>query len=151
MKQSFLDCFQALRDCPVDLPKFVPLIQEALLFKEPKELDKSYGISTGRREEAEWSSLQQHLEALSERYAEEQGENAYAVLNAITELASHPPDNRQVRRDKHSFQRLAGEWLIAFSQQCRQSPFSIDHYLAELAMDKSPPSSTDVRSPHVRA
>ena len=149
MKKSFLDCFQALRDCPVNRLQFMPLIQGVLLFKKPEELKKSTELKTGIREGAEWSGLLQHLEALSERYAREQGENAYAVLNAITELASHPPDNRHVRRDKHSFQRLAGEWSIAFSKQCRQSSFSIDTYLAELAMDTPAASSINERAPHV--
>jgi len=40
------------------------------------------------------------------------GENAYAVLNVITEFASHPPANRHVHRERNSLQQLAGTWLI---------------------------------------
>jgi hypothetical protein len=71
------------------------------------------------------------LSELSDRYAREVGENAYAVFNAITEFASHPPANRCVHRERNSFQRLAGSWLNNFSTQCRQSGFTIANYLEE--------------------
>jgi len=51
------------------------------------------------------------------------GDNAYAAFNALTDFASHPPENRCLHRDRHSMQRLAGEWLAKFSQECRQSSF----------------------------
>lgn len=145
MKNSFLECFQALRDCPVSRPHFESLIQGVLLLKGPKELKPE------TREAAEWLGLQQHLKDLSERYARDQGENAYAVLNGITEFASHPPENQHVRRDKHSFQRLAGEWVTTFTKQCRQPSFSIDAYLEELAKDSPAGSSTNERATHFSA
>lgn len=56
---------------------------------------------------------------LSDRYIAEFGENAYAVFNAATDFASHPPANRFVCRERHSLQRLAGRWLSEFSEECQ--------------------------------
>ena len=69
--------------------------------------------------------------------ARELGENAYAVLNVITEFASSPPSNRFVQRERHSLQRLAGSWLSAFAQRCRQPAFDLAAYLAELAVPRT--------------
>jgi hypothetical protein len=69
---------------------------------------------------------------MSDRYAGELGENAYAAFNAVTEFASHPPENRCVHRDRHSFQRLAGTWLTSFNDACRKPGFSITGHLEHL-------------------
>jgi len=57
------------------------------------------------------------------------GENAYAVFNAITDFASHPPENRCVHRERHSFQRLAGSWLVDFSRICTNPGFDLKKYI----------------------
>ena len=88
------------------------------------------------QDEQEWKVLKECLDTISDKYAEERGENAYAVLNAVTELASHPPQNRYLRRDKHSLQKRAGEWTIAFKTQCRRPSFDISTYLSELTETK---------------
>ncbi len=77
-----------------------------------------------------------HLAALCERYALELGENAYAVLNVITEFASQPPASRYVQRERHSLQRLAGSWLSTFSHRCRHPSFDLTAYLAEMTAPK---------------
>ena len=132
MKQSFVDCFQALQECTVEQRYFVPLIQSILWIREPRQAEAERQRSLSKREPEEWSTLQAQLNALSDKYAGEQGENAYAVLNAVTDLASHPPKNRCIRRDKHSLQKRAGEWLITFKSECRESAFSIPIYLAKM-------------------
>ena len=45
-----------------------------------------------------------HIKQVAGRYFNELGGHAYAAFNAFTDLASHPPVNRLVRRDRHSFQ-----------------------------------------------
>lgn len=54
-------------------------------------------------------------------------------FNAITDFASHPHESRCVRRDRHSFQRLAGTWLVQFNQECRMANFQLSEHLAKLA------------------
>ena len=78
----------------------------------------------------DWDVLSAHVWDLCNRYASDLGENAYAVFNAVTEFASHPPPNRLIRRERNSLQRSAGEWVSAFSQQCRQPGFDLTRYLA---------------------
>ena len=85
------------------------------------------------REANEWVVLTTHVSELCARYSRDLGENAYSVLNAITDFASHPPLNRYVRRDRNSLQRLAGNWLVDFSQRCRKTEFDLSQYLIELS------------------
>jgi hypothetical protein len=47
--------------------------------------------SSQRAEAADWESLIAHIARLGDRYARELVNNAYAVLNVITEFASHRP------------------------------------------------------------
>jgi hypothetical protein len=85
------------------------------------------------REAEDWKLLGTHLKELCDRYAKELGENAYAVLNAVTEFASHPPSNPCVHRERHSFQRLAGTWLSTFGQECRKPGFVLAKYIEQAA------------------
>jgi hypothetical protein len=70
--------------------------------------------------------------AVSARYEQELGANAYAVLNVVTELASRPPDSPLVRRDRHALQRRAGEWASGFALKCVEEKFDLGQYLAWL-------------------
>jgi hypothetical protein len=91
------------------------------------------------REAEAWQALGLHLGEMTDRYASELGENAYAAFNTITEFASHPPENRCLHRDRHSLQRLAGTWLSNFAPRCRRNDFKLDDYLKELANSQSEP------------
>ena len=126
LRASFSEYLGVLRDCTVTRPEFEPLFSGVLLIRQPKNTKPDGPIARA------WGVLSQHLSALCGRYREELGENAYAVFNAITEFASHPLENRCVHRDRHSFQRLAGDWMSRFGQECRQPGFTISSYLAKL-------------------
>jgi hypothetical protein len=126
-KTSFNSYVGALRDCKVGRAVFAPFICGVLLLRQPESLKPD------SREAADWQTLNAQLGEMSNRYAGELGENAYAVFNAVTEFASHPPANRCVHRDRHSLQRLAGSWLNAFSQECRKPDFALPKYLHGLA------------------
>jgi Domain of unknown function (DUF932). len=124
-KASFRQYLDTLRNCKVIRVDFEPMLRVALLLSVPTDLKPD------TREAEQSTELEAHLSELSDRYAREVGENAYAVFNAITEFASHPPANRYVNRERHSFQKLAGSWLTDFSAQCRRSGFTIAKYLEE--------------------
>jgi hypothetical protein len=126
-KASFGKYLDTLRDCKVLRVSFEPILRGALLLGIPTDLKPH------TRKAEQWKELEAHLSELSDRYAREVGENAYAVFNAITEFASHPPYNGYVHRERNSFQRLAGSWLNDFSTQCRQSGFTIANYLDKCA------------------
>lgn len=126
LRASFGEYLRVLRDYNVDRAAFEPLVFGILLVRKPKN------ATPGSREAEDWVALEGHLKGMCDRYAHELGENAYAVFNAVTEFASHPPRNRCLHRERHSFQRLAGVWLNDFSRQCREPGFMIAEYLKEL-------------------
>jgi hypothetical protein len=130
-KTAFTESLAGLRDCAVPRLQFEPLIRGVLLIRPPQPLEPD------TREEAEWKTLNGHVEEMSTRYSGELGENAYAAFNAITEFASHPPENRCVHRDRHSLQRLAGSWLTSFNAACRKPGFSIASHLVQLAKERA--------------
>jgi len=129
LRASFSEYLGALRECAVRRPEFEPLFYGTLVIREPQSAKVQDRIAE------DWDALSRHVGALCSRYAGELGENAYAVLSAITEFASQPPQNRCVHRNRHSFQRLAGTWLSKFSNECRRPGFSLSDYLAQLAQD----------------
>ena len=128
---SFTNYLGALQKCAVPRADFDPLVTGVLFLHPPEPLKPD------TREADDWHSLTVHLSELSDRYAKELGENAYAVFNAVTEFASHPLTNRCVHRDRHSLQRLAGSWINAFSRKCSEPNFSLADYLDELTKLKS--------------
>lgn len=127
MKRAFLDGFRVLRDTRLESGLFVPVFRSAIQLKDPNE------SNLADEERKQWSSLSRHIEELCERYGRELGKNAYALLNALTDFASHPPDNKFVRRDRHSYQRLIGEWMIGFRKECEKPSFDVERYLASNA------------------
>lgn len=126
VKTSFNEYFKALRDCQVSRPEFDPLLCGVLKIRKPKKMKPQSAVAY------DWEALSQGIAALCNRYAEELGENAYAVFNAMTEFASYPPQNRCVYRERHSFQRLAGDWLSNFSKECCKHDFNLSSYLEGL-------------------
>jgi hypothetical protein len=122
------DYLAAVHNCQVSRIDFEPMLRGVLRLRPPQPL------TPNTRDADEWERLQHHLRELSNRYAHELGETAYGVLNAITDFASHPPENRHVHRDRHGLQRLAGAWLSEFSQICQGPNFSLAHYLDKVAV-----------------
>lgn len=135
VKASFGEYLGVMRKCKIPRANFEPMMRGVLSLRPPVPFKPQ------TRESEEWGALEAHLGELSGRYARELGENAYAIFNAVTEFASHPPANRCVHRDRNSLQRLAGSWLNDFSQQCRQPSFSVVKYLEELANPKAKPEN----------
>jgi len=131
MKSSFEGFLGVLKECPVDREQFAPLMHAVLHVRKPKN-----AVPESKQAEA-WEALEGHIAAMCDRYVRELGENAYAVLNAVTEFASHPPDNRCVYRERHSFQRRAGAWLTGFSRECKQSDFDLQTHIDTLRKNGS--------------
>ena len=118
--------FASLKGCSVPRPAFAPMVRTALMIRPLKS------TRPGTREAYEWASLNAHVQELCNRYASELGETGYAVLNAITDFASHPPTNRHLQRDRHGLQRLAGTWLTAFAHECAQPGFAISTHVGKM-------------------
>ena len=126
-KQEFQVFLGRLRACPVPSTAIAGFASDVLGFKAPPADQRST-----EADRAAWESLRQVVAAASQRYEQDLGANAYAVLNVVTELASRPPDNTLVRRDRHALQRRAGEWTSDFSSKCAEEMFDLGSYLASL-------------------
>jgi hypothetical protein len=126
-RSAFTDSLSVLRNCAVPRAQIEPLIRGVLRLQPPQPL------KTGTHEADDWQELNKHIAEMTTRYVGELGENAYAAFNAITEFASHQPENRCVHRDRNSLQRLAGSWLTSFNDAARTPGFAIASYIAQLA------------------
>lgn len=125
-KNDFYKYMEAFRKCAVPYDKFRPLLQGVLRVHPPQNVEKNSRIADS------WESLCSYMDGLCEKYVNELGENAYAVFNAITDFASHPPANRCVYRERHSFQKLAGAWVSAFHGASSAKDFNLDDYSVSL-------------------
>ena len=123
LQTSFTNYLGVLRDFRVGRNQFETLAFAVLWIHKPK-----HAIPASKTA-ADWEALEKHLATMCDRYASELGENAYAVFNAITEFASHPPENRCIYQDRHGFQRRAGAWLNDFSRECRLPGFSLERHI----------------------
>ncbi len=111
--------------------QFRRLVMAALGLSRPKHADRD------GRVEAAWKALEASVAALCDRYAGELGLNAYAALNAMTDFASHPPDNPCVYRHRHSLQQRAGAWTRDFSTACRRQDFDLDRHITDLERSRA--------------
>lgn len=138
LKTMFTESLAAFRALVVRRAQFRPLICGVFGLRPPQPL------KPGSREAEDWATLVSHLDVLVNRYTDELGENAYAAFNAVTDFASHPPDNRCVHRDRHGLQRLAGLWLSEFNRKCGGPNFQLADYLQELATPKARAAGPEV-------
>jgi len=126
LRASMSEYLGVLQDYPVGRDKFQLLLLGVLSLRKPKD------AKPGSPEAEDWSALNCHLTSICDRYAGELGENAYAALNAMTEFASHPPENRCVYAERHTFQCRAGAWLNDFKRVCRTEGFDLDKYIEKI-------------------
>ena len=117
-----------LRRTSIPRQGFRPIIQSVL------EIHKPEGMPNGRQES--WRALEGIIDKTSAKYLQQFGENAYALLNTITDLATRPPNKEQVgysfiRRERHSLQLLAGTWAADFSSSLRRPEFDLDGYIKD--------------------
>ena len=131
-----------LGDTAVPRGRFRPIIQSVL------EIHKPEGMLDDRL--AAWLALEQILERTTARYLHQFGENAYALVNAITDLATRPPTNEQagysfIRRERHSLQLLAGRWVAEFSRSLRRPEFDLSGYIAGRLEKYMPEQCTEGR------
>ena len=115
-------------DTSIPKARFRPIIQSVLEIQEPARMPND------RRES--WQTLEQVLDRTSDANVRRFGENVYALLNAITDIATRPPTKEQVgysfiRRERHSLQLLAGRWVAEFSRSLRRPGFDLDAYITD--------------------
>lgn len=133
LRKRFQSFLAPLRECKVPFELFVPATLAVLCINKPKPLAK--------RQREPWERLADSLKSTSEQYSSDLGENGYALLNVITDVASRPPKSPFVRREQHSLQRSAGSWLAAFGAECRKPGFDAEDYVQALQQERQHQSS----------
>lgn len=82
-----------------------------------------------------WEAFERAIDRKAEKYIHECGENAYALLNVVTDLATQPQVEANgysfIRRERHTLQRLAGAWVAAFGRSLADSSFGVSAYLRQ--------------------
>ena len=123
-----------LRHARVPEARFRKLMLSALQIRKPEDMPEN-------REQA-WNCLEDHLDRVASRYVREMGQTGYALMNAITDVASHPPTKVEgaggynfIRRERAGLQRLAGIWLADFGKIAQQ-PRSLKEYFTNPSPEK---------------
>ncbi len=125
LRASFLGTAERLMGFPVTEDEALALVFRGLGLPLP---DKSDGGPARTR----FLALRDDARSRVEPYVAELGANAYAAFNAMTDLASHPPDIPRFRRSPHSLQTAAGEWAEEFGTAVAASAgFDLGSYLGD--------------------
>ena len=152
---KFRSLLEPLGETKIPRRRFRSIVQSVLEIREPKEMPEDRRMA--------WQALEQAVDQAGETYVQEYGETAYALMNAITDLATRPPvrvcgycfqrserhrpehEERDdawgrpysfIRRERHSLQRLAGIWLAEFSRSVLRPEFDLDAYLKAPSRDR---------------
>lgn len=138
-----------LVEIPIPRDRFWPVIQSVLVIRKPKKMPVDRCLA--------WKALEQQIRQTAFNYADELGDTAYALMNAITDVATRPPGPvcghcldrhephtreheglpndpwrrpyRFIRRERHTLQRLAAMWVAEFGRSLRQRDFDLHAYL----------------------
>ena len=128
LRTQFVDLVKPLHDCQVPSGLFQPIMRSALRIEEPDVVEWE--------DRAHWAKLGERVESVCDTYARDLGENAYAVMNAMSDFATRPTATPVVHRSQHTFQSLAGAWLSDFSAKCARPGFSLEDYVKALEGDR---------------
>lgn len=112
----------------IEIPhqQFAPVIQAILRFRRPKRMDE--------KTRSAWRELQHVVKEKGDRYVAELGPTAYALMAALTDLATTPPAGRPfIFREPHSLQQVAGVWMDDFASRADQPDFDLAEYVRELS------------------
>lgn len=108
---------------------FFSLVCQALQLKFDLQADDP---ARQVKERARLESARQEIAPLVKQYVDELGENAYAVLGVITEIASRPPSCIAPAWMMDTLQRRAGSWFREFSHTIQQPGFELNGYLMRM-------------------
>jgi hypothetical protein len=96
----------------------VPLFFRALgLPLPPKPDDNPNGEAA-----EQFSALKTAVRDLILKYYGQIGPNGYALFNAVTDFASHPPELPKFRRSTPAMQAIAGRWAREFAEGLSSTP-----------------------------
>ncbi|MGF1692374.1 DUF932 domain-containing protein [Photobacterium kagoshimensis] len=106
------------------VPKDKMLALTCKVFKQKKPM----ADDTGKMKV--WQAFQKETQRLTECYFDELGQNGYAALNVLTDLASSPKGMLR-ENHTHSYQTTCGNWISDFTAAIKEDDFEFDEYLEE--------------------
>jgi hypothetical protein len=122
---KFVSYANSLRKFQITTDNSMKLITTLFGIKNESEID----FKDKKEDRREYDSLNEVIENKLKKYIKELGETGYSLFNVITDIASHPIDNRYFRRDMNTMQRLAGNWINSFQEEIQKPTFNILEYL----------------------
>lgn len=75
--------------------------------------------------------LRDKIEELTKQYFTELGENGYAALNILTDLAIRPVSDLGPAGLVHSYQEASGRWMRDFIKEIKKDHFDFEEYLGK--------------------
>lgn len=132
--QWFRRMLNDMWDMHVPREHFAPIIRSVLRIQQPKKMAQHL--------RSDWAAINQAILKKTDTYADELGSTAYALWNAISDLATSPPVGYPlIRRSRHSLQRMASRWLSEFWERTQVSPFDLEAYVKGLSGSSREPQN----------
>ncbi|MBW7897775.1 hypothetical protein B188_17280 [Candidatus Brocadiaceae bacterium B188] len=122
---KFVSYAKKLKDYVISEEDSFRLVLILFGVKNEAEID----FNDKKEDKNEYNALLEEIRKKLKKYIEDMGANGYSLFNVVTDIASHPMENRYFRRDMNSMQRLAGNWINSFQNEIGQSNFEIAEYL----------------------
>lgn len=127
--EDFVTHLHEARDLKLKHEHFFLLVCKALNLNFNLE---SKSAPTRKNEHERLEKSKNIIHQISEAYIKEQGENAYALFNTLTDFVSHQDQYKTIRAyniTPNTYYRRTGEWLKDFLLQANKQDFKIDEYI----------------------
>lgn len=129
LEASFRESVDRLNCYPVPQEDFLPLVCVALNLEFDIQADDA---AKRKKEKERFSVFKSGTQPLVTKYVNELGENAYAALSVITDIASRPFFYRTPSWMVDHLQKRAGNWFNDFAHEIRDPGFQMDQYLGDV-------------------
>ncbi len=144
LQRDFAAYISTLQNLPLSAADALDLLTAVIGIPDSAALE----LEPGSKDQVEYDRLQAHVSGLVSDYRANLGNNAFSLLNAITDLASNPPQNRFLRKDVNAMQRAAGSWLRDFTGKCVAPGFAVPRYITALRQARAEQAKTAAEQSH---
>lgn len=123
---------QRLHETRVPRDRMLPLFLQAFPLK--------VGLNADRLSEEQIRHLRARRDQVSgliDVYIDEMGENAYTMLNVLTDFASYPETDGKASHRSGGYQRQVGTWLEQFRHEVLERERPLELFLDRAAIDGS--------------
>lgn len=120
----------ALRRIEIPATLILPMFCRAFKINVTEEIVKDYQTDSLAAKAA------QILDS-GRQYFDDLGNNAYALLNVLTDFASFPEGVGRPDRFIHGYQRKVGDWADELLAESKIDGFSLDKFIGKKAMDSA--------------